>query len=260
MTVFHARVAGLRIDLVVDGAASPGLERWAPYACPPGAAEVVLALTPGRPESLRRLTGRVVVEGGRWYPGGAEHLGWLDPATGRGEAVGDPWLVVADALARAALARSVAARGGVLVHGAALEVDGRAHLVPGHSGAGKSTLARRAGHVLCDELAAVFPGAQDEPPEVFGTPWWRSSGGQAPLASVYRLAWGEPEVTPLHGPGLLRHLAQGLVLPFDDPAERARAFSVCGALARAVPFARLAFRPDTDVDALLRRQPAWRAA
>jgi len=260
MTVFHARVAGLRVDLVIEGAPPQGLERWAPYACPPGPAEIVLALSPGRPEALRRLTGRVVVDGGRWRAGGAEELGWLDPASGHGEAIADPWLLVADALARAALARSVATRGGVLVHAAALEVDGRAHLVPGHSGAGKSTLSRLAGRVLTDELAAIFPGSGGAPPEVFGTPWWRSSGGQAPLAAVYRLAWDEPAVTPLHGPGLLRHLAQGLVLPFDDPEERARAFAVCGVLARAVPFARLAFRPGTDVDALLRGQAAWKAA
>jgi len=260
MTVFHARVAGLRIDLVIDGEPPEGLRRWSPYACAPGPAEIVLSLTPGRPASLRRLTGRVVVSDGRWLPGGAEQLGWFDPASGRGQAIADPGLVVADALARAALAHSVAARGGALFHAVAVEVDGRAHLMPGHSGAGKSTLARLSGHVLTDELAAVFPGTGGDPPEVFGTPWWNSSGGNAPLAAVYRLAWDEPEVTPLHGPGLLRHLTQGLVLPFDAPEERARAFSVCGVLARTTRFARLAFRHGTDVDALLRGQPAWRAA
>jgi hypothetical protein len=260
MTVFHARVAGLRIDLVIDGEAPEGLRRWSPYACAAGPAEIVLSLMPARPRSLRRLTGRVVVDGGLWRAGGAEQLGWLDPVSGRGQAIADPSLVVADALARAALARSVGARGGALFHAVAVEVDGQAHLVPGHSGAGKSTLARLAGHVLTDELAAVFPGTGGEPTQVFGTPWWHSDGGNAPLAAVYRLAWDEPAVTPLHGPGLLRHLTQGLVLPFDAPEERARAFAVCGALARTTRFARLAFRHGTDVDALLRGQAAWRAA
>ena len=260
MTVFPVQIAGLRLDLAFDDPAPEALDRWAAYRCEPGPAEVVLSLAPGDPSLLRRLTGRIVVDGGLWRPGGVESLGWLDPATGRGQAIADSGLVVAGALARAALARSVAARGGALFHAVALQVDERAHLVPGHSGAGKSTLARLAGHVLSDELAAVFPGQGGEPAQVHGTPWWHSDGGSAPLAAVYRLAWDEPSVTPLHGPGLLRHLAQGLVLPFDDPAERARAFAVCGALARATPFSRLAFRPGTDVDALLRGRLTWRAA
>jgi hypothetical protein len=202
----------------------------------------------------------VTAEGELWRAGGGEELGWLDPATGRGEAVADPALVAAESLARAALARSVAARGGVLLHAAAVEVDGRAHLLPGPSGAGKSTLAKLAGSVITDELAAVFPGSSVEPPVVHGTPWWRSSGGSAPLAGIYRLCWDEPSVTALPGPGLLRHLAQSLVLVLDGPEERGRAFAACGALASAIPFARLAFRPDTDVDALLRGHEALRAA
>lgn len=252
MSVFHARIAGLRVELLLDGAAPPGMERWRPYSCGPGQADLVLALVPGKLEGLGKLTGKVVEEHGTWRAGGVEHLGWLDPAAGRGVAVADPGMLVADSLTRAALARSVAAKGGVLVHAAAVEVDGRAHLVPGRSGAGKSTLARLSKRALTDELAVVFPGPAGGPPEVHGTPWWYSHGGHAPLAGAYELAWGDPAIEPIRGPGLLRHLAQGLVLPLESPAERTRAFGVCGALAAAVPFARLSFRRDSDVDALLR--------
>jgi len=252
MTVLHALVAGLRVELAFDGPAPDVVERWTPFATSPsGHADVSLALRPGKLGAGATVTGRVVLHDGLWRVEGLEASGWLDPATGRGEAVADPALLVADALVRAALARGVQDRGGALFHASAVRVDGVAHLVPGRSGSGKSTLSALAGHVLTDELAAVLPGPIGF--VVHGTPWWRSAGGAAPLAGVHELAWGDPALTPLPRAALLRHLATNVVLPLDGPAERAAAFRACGELAEAVPFSRLAFRPDTDVDALLRR-------
>jgi hypothetical protein len=258
MTPFHARVAGLRVDLLFHGAPPAALRRYVPFVCSPGPADVVLVLRPGELEPDCRFTGRIAWRGGLWRAEGAERLGSLDPATGRGEGVADPAMTIADAFVRAALAWSVAARRGALFHAAAVRVDAAAHLVPGRSGAGKSTFASRAGHALTDEVAAVVssPGGF----EVHGTPWWRSSSGSAPLERVLALAWDDPSIEPLPRPALLRHLATNLVLPFDGPAERAAAFRVCGDIAAKVPFARVSFRPDTAVDDLLRRFPARRAA
>lgn len=252
MTVLHALVAGLRVELAFGGPAPDVVERWTPFATPPaGNADVSLVLRPGRLGAGASVTGRVVLRDGLWRVEGLEDSGWLDPATGRGEAVADPALLVAEALVRAALAQSVQARGGALFHASAVRVDGEAHLVPGRSGSGKSTFSALAGHVLTDELAAVLPGPEGF--VVHGTPWWRSAGGSAPLAAVHLLAWDEPSVAWLPRARLLRHLATNVVIPVDGPAERAAAFRACGVIAAAAPFARTAFRPDTDVDALLRR-------
>jgi hypothetical protein len=130
--------------------------------------------------------------------------------------------------------------------------------VPGRSGSGKSTFAGLAADVITDELAVVVPAGRGF--EVHGSPWWRSAGGSAPLAGVFALAWDEPSVAPLSRAALLRHLATNVVLPIDGPTERAEAFGVAGAIAAVVPFARLAFRTDTDVDALVRRHSAPRTA
>lgn len=162
-----------------------------------------------------------------------------------------------DTLLRTALQLDVHARGGCLVHAAAVVIGGRAHLFPGRSGSGKSTLAALASHSLCDELCVVLPRPGGL--EVHGTPWWRGQAGSARLAGVYQLAWDAEEVSwRSRGEGL-RHLACNLVLPFDGPGERAAAFAAAGRIATQLPFGRLAFRRDSDVDALLRRAEAMAA-
>jgi hypothetical protein len=74
----------------------------------------------------------------------------------------DFWGVVENVL-RPLVARRLLAGGGLLVHSAAVVLEGQAFLFAGASGAGKSTiaaLALRAGHeVLSDDLNAVAGGA-----------------------------------------------------------------------------------------------------
>jgi len=253
------QIAGLRVDLRFREPPPDALRRYEPFACAPGPTEAVLELRPGRLEQLDSFTGHVEERGGRWFARGAPHLGHLDPASGRGEVLGDPFLVAADTFVRALVARRIAEAGGVFLHAAAVRVDGRAHLAPGRSGAGKSTFASLAGHALTDELTALVPdGAGGF--TVHGTPWWEAAGGSAPLDGVYALAWGGEAVEPLPRAGLLRHLATNLVLPLDGPAERARGFAACGVLARSAAFRRITFGPATDVDALLRGADARSAA
>jgi hypothetical protein len=252
VTSLPLEVAGARLELRVDGAPPPRLEeRYGAFRTGPGPAGWVLDLRPGPTPQLAGMTGRVVADGRLLRVQGAEPLGALDVAARRAEALCDPLLVVADALVRAALAADVLARGGCLLHAAALVVDGAAHLCPGRSGSGKSTLASLAGDVLSDELVAVLPEGGGF--RAHGTPWWTGRPGSAPLAAVHVLAWHREEVAPLARGGGLRHLASNLVLPLDRRQERAAAFAAAGRIAAAAPFERLAFRPSTDVDALLRR-------
>jgi hypothetical protein len=245
-------LAGARIDLRLPGA-PPAIvaERYAAFSRAPGPARWVFELHPGPLPAAEQMTGRVTARDGTLRLEGLEPHGHLDAATCRGEALLDPYLVVVDALVRTAIALDLCARGGCLVHAAALVVDGVAHLAPGRSGAGKSTLAGLAGDVLSDELCAVIPDG--EILRVHGTPWWKGRPGAVPLGAVWSLAWGAERTDPLSPAPALRHLCTNLVLPGHRPAERT-AFELCGRVAATIPFGRLSFRPDTDVDALLRRR------
>jgi hypothetical protein len=253
VTLVPVEIAGARLDLCVDGSPPARLgERYGAFAAAASPGGWRFELRPGPTPPFAGMTGRVVAQGDRLVVEGAAPLGHLDLAARRAVALADPTLVIADALVRAALAADVLARGGCLLHAAALVVDGAAHLCPGRSGAGKSTLAGLAGDVLSDELVAVLPDGSGF--RAHGTPWWTGRPGSAPLGAVHVLAWDGEETTPLPRGRALRHLAANLVLPLDRPAERAAAFAAAGRIAGAAPLTRLAFRTTSDVDALLRRR------
>jgi hypothetical protein len=122
--------------------------------------------------------------------------------------------------------------------------------VPGRSGAGKSTLARLARDVLSDELCAVFP--EGGRCWTHGTPWWGGRPGPVPVARLWALAWGAERLEPLRRAQALRHLVSNLVLPLPGGGAEEAAFAVAGRLATTLPFGRLWFHRDTDVEGLLR--------
>jgi hypothetical protein len=243
-------IAGVRVDL--RGAEGPPAlaARYAPFERGAGAPVATLELVPA-PGAPPAAPPRIVERAGRWLIEGRDDLGHLDLAAGTGVVALDPWVNGLDAFVRALVARSVLARGGVLLHAAALRVGEAAHLVPGCSGAGKSTLAALARDRIADELAAVLPGAGGAL-LVHGTPWWRGHPAPAPLAAVYTLARDAERVEDLPRRGALRHLATNLALPVDGPEERAAALAAAARIAAAAPFRRLSFRRGSDVDALLR--------
>lgn len=249
MTCVALEIAGVPVDLELSGPEPAALLRLRRFERAAGLAAWSIVLRPGGAPSPAPIVRFVAAAGGRWVVPGSEPLGWLDPAARRGEVSLDAALAVLDALLRAAVGSTVLARGGLLLHGASIQVDGQAHLFPARSGSGKSTLSALAGHPLADELSILLPGEGGF--VAHATPWWTSRGGSAPLAGVYALSWDGEAITPGAGTAL-RQLASNLVLPLDTPALRARALAVAAQVARAVPFARLSFRPGTDVDALLR--------
>jgi hypothetical protein len=248
MSLLALGIAGVRIDLRSPDPEPPGLARLHPFAGAAGAAGWTLELS-GEVQAAPAPGRALVVAGGRWCLAGLERSAWIDPATRSGAAPADPGCLALDALLRAAVGTTVLADGGLLLPAASIAVDGAAHLFPARSQSGKSTLASRAGHPLADEVSLLrrSPGGW----VAHATPWWRSRGGAAPLAGIYELAWDGEAVTPLPG-SALRLLATTLVLPLERPEDWARGLATAAELARDVPFARLAFRPDSDVDALLR--------
>jgi hypothetical protein len=154
------------------------------------------------------------------------------------------------------LARS---RRGLLLHAAALELDGRATLLLGHSGAGKTTALRLAGgrRLLGDDVALLTRPEDGEgdwlahPHPFWAQPDWpgRSAGGAA--LQVSRLCSLRQGAAASHEP-LPRSRAAVVVAscaPFlgasgaaFDPAGAA------GALARALPAGVLTFAKE---------QPPW---
>jgi hypothetical protein len=249
VSALRLEIAGARIDLEVPDDGALPLERLRPFSGAAGPPAWTIALRAGAP--LPPVPpGRTLAEAaGRWSIPGAGAAGWLDASARTGEVGRDPQLLVLDTFLRAAVAAVTLERGGILLHGVAVAVDGGGHLCPARSGSGKSTLAAGAGHPLSDEISIVLPGPAGF--AVHATPWWTSRGGAAPLTAVYALAWGGEAVTWLPQ-SALRTVAANIVLPVDTPANRRRALEVAAAVAAVVPFGKLTFRQDSDVDRLLR--------
>ncbi len=81
-------------------------------------------------------------------------------------------------------------RGGLLMHGAAVVIDGYATVITGPSGAGKSTLAARfPGQVLHDDVIAIAPDRR----AASGWAVWSQDGSRAPEGELP----GEPPLERL---------------------------------------------------------------
>ena len=82
-----------------------------------------------------------------------------------------------DACLRVVLSAALLCRGGMLVHAAAVRINGAARLFIGPSGAGKTTIARRVGRcpVLSDEIVAIGRNASGRA-AAWGTPFWGEMG------------------------------------------------------------------------------------
>lgn len=124
------------------------------------------------------LTGRPGLESGQiaLIRGDFRVLIDMSGATGRAVVLSGGRLT-ADAVVRITASLLLPDRGGLLVHGASFDLNGRGVLAMGPSGSGKSTLARLSGRpVLSDEISLVTIGAGGEI-MVEGTPF---AGGHAP--------------------------------------------------------------------------------
>jgi hypothetical protein len=225
-------VAGVPVRLCVDPEAGRATERRAGRflravrARFAGAAGGLDATLP------RDRSVRVRVQGGVATLCQGARRGSIDLA--RASIVAPPDVAFADTLVRAAVCWRHALAGALLLHAAAVpHADGVA-VVFGASGAGKSTVARALGPALSDELVLLeSPATGSDRWQVAGTPWWRGTGGRAPLARLVWLVRGEPQaVRSVAGTVLVRALAAEAARYFGEAGFQRRLFDLCVDLAR----------------------------
>ena len=146
------------------------------------------------------------------------------------------------------LARVLPAAGGVFVHAAGVDLDGRGLLFAGPSEAGKSTIVKMLmgrSRILCDDRTIVRRGGGGF--EVHGT-WSHGevpavSPGKAPLAGVFFLHQaGVNRLDKLGDPAaVLSQLLPRIVRPLLTADWWEDALAVTGDLVRTVPFYDLFF-------------------
>lgn len=154
---------------------------------------------------------------------------------------------------RTALSARLPLEGGILVHAAALEREGKALLFFGPSGIGKSTLAERSPwRVIADELAAVLPRRGDGPRRVSSAafpaagPVARVPPEEPPLACLVELAQGPRfRLEPLERGTALRRLLGSVVVPPGPPLWSA-ALQVAADLVRETPCYRMEWSLDAS--------------
>jgi hypothetical protein len=148
----------------------------------------------------------------------------------------------------------LARRGGLEVHGCAVEYEGRVLLFCGQSGAGKTTTAdlwkrRRRARILSDDRVVLrFDKGRAW---AYGTPW-HGSGRFAlpdgrPLAALFFIEHAAtPSLTPLsRAAGAALLFARSFPPPWDRDAL-ARVLATCERVVARVPSFRFGFRPDAS--------------
>ena len=161
------------------------------------------------------------------------------------------------------------ARGGLVMHGAAAELEGHGILCVGRSGIGKSTIARilhrRGANILCDERPVVrrVTRPTDKParPVVYGTPWPNDGGlacnGKVPLNRIYFLEQGPANrIIPLARTAAATRFVQFATILWDHPDLFDPGLETVEALLAEVPAAVLSFKPDEEVGDVIRQDLA----
>ncbi len=168
---------------------------------------------------------------------------------------------------RRACAMWLVQSGGLLLHGASVELNGRALALVGPSGAGKTTIARRlraaGAHVIGDEVVALRAS------RLFGHPLQRRLGdGVAPargvelsgIALIAQSAVGAPvSLKQLSAPQGARQLIRRVFMPPAEGPLVAAALESCERLSEAVPVYSLSLTNDeraTEAVLSLFRRPS----
>jgi hypothetical protein len=215
---------------------------------------VVRPAAPSPASSVRALPESRPVPGGGLRVEGEDYVADIAPE-GRSATVTGEGRFPVETVLKVMLAGELARRGGLLVHGVAVEHQGRAALWTGQSGAGKSTLgalwARAGGTVLTDELVAVWPEADGW--RAAGTPWNVGVPREASLRVVGTLGWDTASRWEPVGAGeVARVLLLNALLPEASAAGRRHLLGAASRLLGDVETARLVFARDASAADVVR--------
>jgi hypothetical protein len=159
-------------------------------------------------------------------------------------------------ITRIAVAWLAARRGGMLIHAACIERDGRAYVFFGQSGAGKSTLAAlsRRGRVLTDDLTLLLPGPGRI--EAVGSPFrgtYKGGGpvhGRFPVAAFLRLRRASPgdppQIEELAEIDAMPAVVANLPFVVDQLHAAPELFTSIESILRSVPIRLLRFHKHDD--------------
>lgn len=157
------------------------------------------------------------------------------------------------AMLRMLTCMNVTARGGVALHGATVERDGRAIVFVGRRRAGKTTLVRRLPEgmrSLGDDLALLLPtgdGFVAHGSPFTGRERTAAELGAAPLHRVCVIEQGERTIaTPLGARDATRELLRRAFLHVDAPSERQRVVDATLRLVARVPVLRVTIHLETS--------------
>ncbi len=215
---------------------------------------VVRPRVPVPPPGMRALPELRPLPGGRLQVQGEDYLAEVEPEDRSATVKGEGRFPV-ETLLKVLLARELARRGGLLVHGVGVEHQGRAALWVGQSGAGKSTLgvlwAQAGGTVLADELVAVWPASEGY--RAAGTPWNTGTPREAALCAVGTLGWDvDSRKEPQSAGDVARVLLLNALLPEASASGRGFLLGAASRLLGGVETARLVFARDASAAAVLR--------
>jgi hypothetical protein len=149
----------------------------------------------------------------------------------------------------------LARRGGAILHGCGISIDGRGIVFAGESGAGKSTLSRlwaqaQGIEILSDDRVIVR--RQNGALRLYGTPWHGDEAFAAPggveLSRIFFIRHGpRNQVQELTAGQAVAAMLQCSFPPLWDAGGMAAALELFHAMAVAAPCAELGFVPDQRV-------------
>jgi hypothetical protein len=264
MTVATALSAGVIVDIgglpirlrSADTGYLAELERrFAGFIGSPSAPILDFTLTLEQPDRLDPDDEvRVAKDGGTWTIDRSDCRAAFDFESGRGTIRQPAHPYATDSVLRIVHTLLLAERGGILMHAASAQRNGRTFLFFGPSGAGKSTMVSMAPPdvtVLSEEVAYIRRDGVTY--SACGTPFTgelgrRGENTSAPLAGLFRLVQGdEDRIEPIAPAEAVRLLLQCTLCFPGESTVATRCFQAVCDLAARVPVQRLVFRRTPDV-------------